>query len=398
MKNGNPPSGIVDPEIIEAYEYAANKNILPALHDHIYFGFWSVCVDGGGHGWGTYPALDGHQMTDALLFLGQTERVLANWNYVMKFQREDGHIPIAVFPEHAGQISGNGDATSRVAENGALYRHWVPGDPLRALGAVSLIQNCEAIHDQTSDTNWLREQLGPINLSANYLLSLETSSGCIGGAGYYLERPTRIECDGVTQCHVVNAFRKVGKLNRLCNKGIEAEFYCNHAERIAGNFRKQFWIGNQFGEYLHPEHGLVSSHGLTDVDWAAIACDVASPEQIRALWPRLRDEPDFYYGGMPCGIATRPDTYEPWEFSYPDTMDLAAMGRVWYLECWARARMGDQEGLMASIRRVIHRGRAEGWYWRERYNASGQGYGAEKYCEYPANLIRILHRFVASPA
>ena len=44
---------------------------------------------------------------------------------------------------------------------------------------------------------------------------------------------------------------------------------------------------------------------------------------------------------MPAAIATRPETYEAWEFTHPDRHDLAAMGRVWYLEAWARAEMGD---------------------------------------------------------
>ena len=37
---------------------------------------------------------------------------------------------------------------------------------------------------------------------------------------------------------------------------------------------------------------------------------------------------------MPTGIATQPETYEAWECG--DRMDLAAMGRVWYLEAWTR--------------------------------------------------------------
>ncbi len=111
------------------------------------------------------------------------------------------------------------------------------------------------------------------------------------------------------------------------------------------------------------------------------------------LWPKLKDEARFYYGGMPAGIATEPDKYEAWEFSHPDRMDLAAMGRVWYLECQARARLGDARGLIESIHRVAQVGRDGGWYWRERYNAKG-GYGARKYCEYPANLIRIVERFL----
>ena len=35
--------------------------------------------------------------------------------------------------------------------------------------------------------------------------------------------------------------------------------------------------------------------------------------------------------------ASRPETYEDWEMQGIDRYDLAAIGRVWYLECWARA-------------------------------------------------------------
>jgi hypothetical protein len=69
------------------------------------------------------------------------------------------------------------------------------------------------------------------------------------------------------------------------------------------------------------------------------------------------------------------------------------MGRVWYLECQARARMGDADGLLASIRKVCAEGEKRGYFWRERYGPKG-GYGVEKYCEYPANLIRIVQRFL----
>jgi hypothetical protein len=96
---------------------------------------------------------------------------------------------------------------------------------------------------------------------------------------------------------------------------------------------------------------------------------------------------------MPTGIAAEPGKYEPWEFNYTDRMDVAAMGRVWYLEARARTRMRDAIGLADSIRRVCAAGRADGYYWRERYGDKG-GYGTKQYCEYPANLIRIVQRFL----
>jgi hypothetical protein len=55
--------------------------------------------------------------------------------------------------------------------------------------------------------------------------------------------------------------------------------------------------------------------------------------------------------------------------------------------------MGDGSGLVEAIRKVCEVGRAGGYFWRERYTANGP-HGAEKYCEYPANLIRIVERFL----
>ncbi|HEX7573897.1 MAG TPA: hypothetical protein VF514_12450, partial [Bacteroidota bacterium] len=115
------------------------------------------------------------------------------------------------------------------------------------------------------------------------------------------------------------------------------------------------------------------------------------------LWPQLRSEDLFHYGGIPAGIATHPEKYEAWEFNY-DRHDLAAMGRVWYLEAWARARMGDAVGLLAGLRKISQVGRDSGYYWHERFEPDGKGgavaTGPNTYCEYPANYIRIMQRFL----
>ena len=174
-----------------------------------------------------------------------------------------------------------------------------------------------------------------------------------------------------------------------------ARRYQELADRIVFNFRSHFWVKDHFAEYIHPQHGAIASHGLTDVDWSAIAAGMANSEQVAVLWPKLKDEKRFYYGGMPTGIATLPETYEGWEFANGpgDRYDLAAMGRVWYLECSARAKMGDGKGLVESIRKVCEVGKQSGYYWQERYTANGP-HGLAKYCEYPANLIRIVQRFL----
>ncbi len=395
-----------DDEVLTAYERAADQNVLAARNPKIFPGYWSVCADGIGHGYGnTYPALDGHQMADALLFLEQITDVKANWDYVRRFQRPNGQLPFAILPAKAGQMIGKPTALARVDDNGGLYTHWVPGDPLRALSAPTYIRNADILFRRTQDQSWLEAQLPSVNLAAEFLATLTTAEGAVGGAGYYVEMPTRIEFDGVTQCHAVDAFRQIAALNRVTGDEVKARRYDELAGRIQRHFITRFWVEHQghFAEYLDPVRGLISSHGLTDVDWAALATGVATPEQQAILWPKLKEEKGFNYGGMPTGIATRPETYERWEFAYDGEssgekhmarLDLAAMGRVWYLEASARARMGDAQGLLDGLRKVSQVGRENGYYWNERYPPDGKNTGKVKYCEYPANLIRIVQRFL----
>jgi len=390
-----------DPDIFLCYKEAAGRNVIAAVNPRVFFGYWSVCADGQGFGYGyTYPSLDGHQMTDALLWLGRVDVVKANWDYVRTFQRPDGSLPIAILPNLAGKQAGEGDHLAPVAANGGLYAHWVPGNPLQALADPTYIQNADDIFRMTLDLKWLTAQLPSVNLSADHLASLVDDRGAVRGAGYYIERPARIEYDGVAQCHAVDAFRRVASLNRVMGDAERAKKYEDLAERVRRHFVSRFWVKEkgQFAEYDNPQHGLISEHGLTDVDWAAIALDVATSEQVAVLWPKLKDERGFYYGGMPTGIATRPETYEDWEFTHTDRHDLAAMGRVWHLDAQARARMGDAEGLLRGIRRVCEEGAKNGYYWRERYQPDGRGgvtaVGPNTYCEYPANLIRIVQRFL----
>ena len=380
-----------DIEITHAYQQAAEKNVLAAVDNDNFYGYWSVCADRIGFGDGnTFPSLDGHQMTDALLRLGQIDIVKANWDYVKTFQKPNGCLPIAILPSMCG--------VDNVEINGGLYKHWVPGDPLRALGPVTYIQNADVIFRYTQDLDWLLAQLPSVNLAAEYLISMMNENGCVGGAGYYVERPTRIEYDGVTQCHAADAFRRLSALNRCAGEDSAVARYQELAEKVTAFFRREFWIGDHFAEYIHPTHGLIAGHGLTDVDWSAIATGIADAEQEAILWPRLRNEERFYYGGMPTGISTRPETYEDWEFAHPDKHDLASMGRVWYIESWARARMGDAAGILDSLRRVIKVGRKNDFHWNERYHPDGDGgytaAGPLTYCEYPANLIRIVQRFL----
>jgi hypothetical protein len=144
---------------------------------------------------------------------------------------------------------------------------------------------------------------------------------------------------------------------------------------------------------------LVDSHGLSDVNWAAIAFGVGAERRLESLWARLQKEPDFWRGGMPTQNVTKPFSYESWETlenadcPVPVLNDVAAMGRVWHLEVLACRRMGAHDRLVESVRRVCRAAKADG-YWRERYHPKPDGSvsadGAEKYCEYPAVLVRAV--------
>jgi hypothetical protein len=157
-----------DAAIATAYQRAATQNVLAAVNPKVFFGYFSVCADGQGFGYGnTYPSLDGHQMTDALLLLGQVDVVKANFDYVRTFQRPNGQLPLAIFPGNKGQnIS---PIATPVDPNGGFYKHWVPGDPLRALAGPTYIQNADVIYRYTLDGKWLAERLPSVNLAADYL-------------------------------------------------------------------------------------------------------------------------------------------------------------------------------------------------------------------------------------
>ena len=60
------------PDLHEAYLQAAERNVLRALNPGVFFGYFSVCADGQGHGGNTtYPGLDWGQSAEALLWLGR---------------------------------------------------------------------------------------------------------------------------------------------------------------------------------------------------------------------------------------------------------------------------------------------------------------------------------------
>ena len=398
------------------------KNILPAATEKCYPGHFTITANGVDFGGDTtWPGLDSWQMGGAYLLLGRTRLVTDFFDFVRASQRKDGNIPFAIFngdTRPGGCLRGlkypddlftykpptrEGATPSSLEQHQwiGLFEHWqTKGFPLATLGPVCYILTAAEIHNTTRSAPWLKERLGSIEAAAKFLLTMTKDKGLIGGSGFYTEAPPREGCDGVTQCYTIFAFRELARLFREVGDRDKESHWSGQAETLSKAFAAAFWRDDHFGEYVYPERGLVDSHGLSDVNWAAIAFGIASDQQTKVLWPRLTAEPAFWLGGMPTQTVTKPFSYEPWELNksaectVAETNDVAAMGRAWYLEVLACRRMKANDRLIDSVRKVCRAAKADG-YWRERYHPKPDGTvsadGAQKYCEYAAVLVRAVY-------
>ena len=415
-------SKIKDPEIRAGVEAAIHKNILPAAVETAYAGHFQITADGSSYGGdATWPGLDSWQMAGAYLLLGRSRLARDYFDFVRASQRKDGNVPFAIFPEMKANNTclrglkwpddvfsytppkrdGLPASSQKTRKWIGLFDHWQNiGDPLTNLGPVCYILTAAEIFDSRPPQDWLQERMDSIYRDAKYLLSRKAKNGMIGGSGFYSEQPPRQEWDGVTQCYVIHALRELARIVRCAGPKPESDaWYKDASDELAKSFSRECWRGDHFAEYIHPEHGLVDSHGLSDVNWSAVAFGVATDEQLKLLWPRLMQEKGFWLGDMPTQTVTKPFTYEAWEQNFgppcpvPPLNDVAAMGRAWYLEAMACKRMKAHDRLIESVRKVCRAGKADG-YWRERYHPQKDGtvtaVGAQKYCEYPAVLIRVV--------
>jgi hypothetical protein len=412
---------ISDPEIRAGVEAAVFKNLLPAASERVYPGHFTITADGGGYGNdSTWPGLDSWQMIGPYLQLGRKRLVLDYFDFVRASQRKDGNIPFAIFngdtrpggclrglkypgdvftytpPKREGLAAGSQEKRQWIG----LFEHWqTKGYPLSTLASICYVLTAAEIFDAIDSKLWLKERLGSVEGAARFLLTLRQKGGLIGGSGFYMEAPPREGCDGVAQCYAVQAFRQLARLFRANGETAKAADWSGHADSLARAFLEAFWREDHFGEYVHPEHGLVDTHGLSDVNWAAVAFGLADDRRLERLWPRLMGEPAFWAGDMPTQVVTKPFAYEKWEFSRSADCpgeplnDVAAMGRVWYLEALACRRLKADARLVDSVRKVCRAAKGDG-YWRERYHLRPDGSvspdGTEKYCEYAAVLARVV--------
>lgn len=408
-----------DPDIRSGLEIAVHKNLLPAATQHDYPGYFDITADGSSYGGATWPGLDSWQMAGAYLLLGHTDLVLDYFRFVRASQRKDGNIPFAIFtgdtqpgttylrglktPEDLFTYvppKRNGPPTTSQETRKwiGLFQHWeLRSDPLSVLGPICYVLTAGEVFDKTRDRTWLREQLSSVEGAARHIATRIGTNGLVGGSGFYTELPPRWGFDGVTQCYATHAFREMARLAKASGD-VGSREWTARADELQQHFVEQFWRADHFGEYVHVDRGLVDSHGLSDTNLAAVAFGLADKTHVGLLWPKVIADRGFWWGGMPTEPVTRPFSYEAWEndpvpFDTGGTVnDVAAMGRVWFLEASACVRMGAKDRLLDSVRRVSRA--AQDGYWRERYrplpDGTAQPFGAQKYCEYPAVLTRIV--------
>lgn len=412
---------IKDEDIRNGLTAAIEKNLLAAHTDKAYPGHFTVVADGSAFGADTtWPALDSWEMAGAYLLLGMEEVVLRYFDFVQASQREDGNIPLAILPEeevrppevYDGCFKGvrypediyeytPPDSDYPTRKWIGLFRYWIYEDPLRVLGAVSYILTAAEIAAQTKDVSWVKQKLPSVEKAAGYVLTQKSDQGLIGGAGFYIELIPRKEWDGTTQCYAYHAFCELSALYTMAGNHDRAVFWKTEADALARAFRRCFWRNSHFAEYMHPDFGAVDFHGYTDVDWAAIGFGLADDGQINELWTRLIADKDFWWGGMPTQVVTKPYTFREWEFAKKvpfetnsPIYDMGAIARVWYVEMLACLRMKDHNRVREAVKLVCKMGLKDGGYWYERYhmlpNRTVYPAGPKGYCEYAAILIRLV--------
>ena len=403
MPDPTPPLAPADETAVirQGLAAAIKQSLEPAATERAYPGHFMIVADG--HWFGaenTWPGLDSWQMAGAYLLLGRAELVRGYFDFVQASQRADGNIPFAVFPAepppdnlttYLKGLSLPRDVFPYDPQRqgyparqwAGLYSHWIAGiNPLSILAPVSYVLLGDELFGATQDRAWLAAKLPSLELAARHVLSRKSANGLIAGAGFYTELPPRHQWDGVGQCYTVHIFRRMAALCAARGDAAAAARWTAEAETLAARFREVFWRGDHFAEYVHPERGVVDLHGLSDVNWAAVAHDVATPAQADALWPRMMAERSFWHGDMPTQTVSKPFTYQEWEFvsAHEDVgfevpngplYDVAAMGRVWFLEWQACVKRGETKRVRESVLKVCQMGLKCDGFWHG--GSCGQG-------------------------
>ncbi len=79
---------------------------------------------------------------------------------------------------------------------------------------VTVVQMAEAIFKHTKDQAWLSAQLPYLRSVTDWMVKQVTPEGLVRGGGFYVERPPRLDHDGVTQCYTADALRLAARADR----------------------------------------------------------------------------------------------------------------------------------------------------------------------------------------
>ncbi len=442
VRNGAPAQlHVPDPLIAEAFGHAMHDHVLRFPNPEIAPWYWGIQANHGDLSRATiWPGLDDHETGHALMWGGHLVEHLGYWDYVKALQHINGQIPYRVELDDS-RVPKDGMSDIFIGWRGrAKFMSVFPGPSLFVLGPSTWIKEGYDLFRFTQDLDWLRANYDSIDMAATWIARLGDEDGLIGCGSYYQDLPPRLEFDGITTGYGWQNYTQTAELAERIGRDDRAAHWRKMAEFIRAGFQKRFWLGEQCAECIHPFNGPVT-HGMGDVDWMAQAMNLVEPQHDAILWEKLARSERLYYGIMPTGVCEKPETYLPWQSMSKyhlrragggDTglfKDVAAMGRVWFIEAMTRHKRGDGDGLADTIRRVATLGKAYNWVWWERYARMNMppglvwddqekfradlarnnvktppmrfpehgciGHGSIYYGEWPANLVRICCQWLA---
>ena len=434
---------VPDPLIAEAFEHAMHDHVLQCLGPEVFDWYFYICAHNKGRGLDgpVWPGLDGHQMGHALMWAGHIYENLGYWDYVKAEQRQNGQIPYRIETDDS-RIPPDGITGPYISFIGRskFISAFQPGPSLFILAASTWVKEGYDLFRFTQDRDWLERNFESIDRAAVWITSMADVDGLVGCGSYYQDLPTRYEFDGITQGYAYQNYLQTAELAEQLGRDDRAAHFRGEAQRIRKAFANRFWLGERCAEYVHPFNGAIDSHGLSDTDWIAQGVGLVDDDKDKVLWQQLARSEELYYGIMPTGPCAKPENYQWWETTSKYRMhlhnsdsrffgELAAMGRVWFVESMARHRRLDGAGLVDTLQRVAKVGRHQDWSWSERYyridlppsparedqqhhmklinkhGKIGRAYkldefgcyasGHEHYGEWPANLVRICCQWLA---
>jgi len=225
--------------------------------------------------------------------------------------------------------------------------------PQRVMSQILFPLGVAEIFSFTGDRGFLTRMLPIADRALEYVIQRGDSEGLVRlveygqwrigeGADWVDWYPTRME--GKTfNFHqwYVWSLRRMAALHEECGRGPDqvpgadvqrAARYRQLADRIEQTLRTKYWAGDHFVTNVDYGGKVADERWLDDHVWA-IRLGTANPEQVRAIWSWIDEDP-FYYEGVPTRWAA---------FRDPVHGPLSWFGRLGAGDILARYRTGNSE-------------------------------------------------------